>query len=75
MAFENNELSMNRKVISNRFYASAVKLSSPCGWNSQKMLKTPILTQKSNQSDFRRKICLFYVCIVFVVRKTQLDLN
>ena len=31
MAFENNELSMNRKVISKRVYASAVKLSSVLG--------------------------------------------
>ena len=29
MAFEKNELSMNGQVISNRCYASAVKLSSP----------------------------------------------
>ena len=29
MAFENNELNMNGQVISNKFYALAVKLSSP----------------------------------------------
>ena len=37
MAFENNELSLKRQVISNRFYESAVTLSSPLSqWrNSQ----------------------------------------
>ena len=39
MAFENNELPMNRQVISMRFYASAVKLSSVLWRNSQKCLK------------------------------------
>ena len=39
------------------------------------MLKTLILTQKSNQSDFRRKLWLFYVCMMFVMRKTQINLN
>ena len=37
MAFEKkNEVTMNRQVISNRFYASAMKLSSALWQNSQK---------------------------------------
>ena len=39
------------------------------------MLKTLILTQKSNQSDFRRKLWLFYVCMTSVMRKTQINVN
>ena len=45
IAFENNELSMNGQVMSNRLYASVVKLSSLLWRNSQKMLKTLILTR------------------------------
>ena len=76
MAFENNELSMNRQVSSKRFYASAVKLSKQCiVAEFTKMLKTLNLTQKSNQSDFRRKLWLFYVCMMFVMRKTEITLN
>ena len=36
MAFENDEVTMTRQVISNRFYASAVKLSSALWQNSLK---------------------------------------
>ena len=40
-----------------------------------KMLKILILTQKSNRSNFHRKLWLFYVRMMFVMRQTQIDLN
>ena len=48
MAFENNELSMNGQVISNRCYASAVKLYSTVrfGGIKNKMLKNTDFDQK-----------------------------
>ena len=52
-AFEKNEVRMNGQVISNRCYASAVKLSSPFVAELNKIVKTLILTQKSNHSNFR----------------------
>ena len=71
MVFENNELSMDGKATPNRFYASASKLSSGGTKKKKKKKKKEkkkkktkplILTQKSNQSNFCRKIWLFYVC-------------
>ena len=58
MAFKNNELSMNGQVlcISSEIVQSAV---AEC----TKMLETLILSHKSNQSDFRRKFWVFYVCM------------
>ena len=42
-----------------------------CCGGMHKNVQTLILTQKSNQSDFRRKLWLFYVCMIFVMRKTD----
>ena len=78
MTFENNELSMNGQVISDRFYASAVKVYSPLPATVAeftKTLKTLILTQNSNQSNLHRKLWLFYVCMMFVMRKPKIYLN
>ena len=46
-----------------------------CG-GIKKKDKTLILTQKSNQSNFRIKLWLFYVCYdVCNEKKTQINLN
>ena len=48
MAFENNKLSINRQVFSNRFYASAVKLFS----GIHKNVKNTDLDQKIKSIGF-----------------------
>ena len=68
MAQGNNGMSMNRQVISNRFYVAQSVVAE-----FTKMLKTLSLTQISNQSYLRRKLWLFYVCLMFVMRKTQIN--
>ena len=68
MMFEKNDLTMNRQAISNRVYALDVKLFSPI-----KILKTLILTHKSNQLDLGKTIWLFDVSMMIVMRKLNTD--
>ena len=75
MAFENNKFSMNRQAISNRFLCFSSEIVQFVVAEFTKMLKTLIFTQNSNKSDLRRKPWFFYVCMMFVMRKTHINLN
>ena len=60
MAFENSELSMDVQSIPNSISSEFVQ-SVEAELKKKTNMKTLILTQKSNQSNFRRKLWLFYV--------------
>ena len=61
MACENNELSEQTQVFPNRFYVlKRREIVQSVGADFTKLLKALILTKKSINSDFHRKLCLFY---------------
>ena len=71
LAFENNQLSMIRQVNSNRFMHQQWNCPVRCGGIHKNVKNSDFDPKKPNQWNFRRKLWLFYVCMMFVMREKK----